>query len=214
MQALIKLLVLVGAVLILNGCQTVSRDQCQAEDWAAMGKVDAANGHAMDRFDTIAKDCGSYGITPDPEQYQTGWKQGVILYCTPQNGFNRGRSGDGLSQICPPKLAAPMSSAYDLGRQIYDARNDLKNVEGKITGLNDRIDEILSDLDGLDCDALNGDDRKDCRRKRRELKSELERKRFSLDDARWDVRDAQRRYDDTVDRINRQAAQQIPGFQS
>lgn len=214
MHTFAKLLLVIGTLLFLSGCQTISRDQCQAEDWAGMGKADAASGFAMDRFDVIAKDCGSYGINPDPEEYEAGWKKGVLLYCKPLNGFNRGRAGDGLSQICPPELAGPMSSAYKLGRQIYDARSDLRRVERRVTDNKKRISDILDKLERLDCDELDGDDRSDCRRERRELKSEMERKRLELDDLRWKVRDAQSEYDETVKRINRKAADQVPGFKS
>lgn len=91
MKFCLSLFVAVLALLAIAACSTVSKEQCVASDWVALGKADAATGHPLSRFENIAKDCGKHGITADPQAYQNGWNQGVQIYCEPQNGFNQGR---------------------------------------------------------------------------------------------------------------------------
>lgn len=110
----------IAALLLLSGCETVSREQCVAGDWSGLGRADGAQGHPGSRIEDIAKDCGRHGISPDVAAYMSGWNEGVRLYCTPMNGFDTGRQGKALSSVCrpgfPPTLPKPTPSGEGSGR--------------------------------------------------------------------------------------------------
>jgi hypothetical protein len=212
MNKLFGILAVMGALVMLAGCETVSEEQCVVGDWQALGQADAASGHDPSRFEKVVKDCGRYGITPDAAAYQAGWNQGVLLYCTPQNGFSLGRQGKSLSRICPPHLAAAFESSHSLGRRIWTAEDRVRDLESEISSKERDISRFRTDLDKIRCEVVTSDVLKECRIKRLNKREELQDAREELQDLRWRLRDLQREYDETVASVNAQAAATIPGF--
>jgi hypothetical protein len=203
--------VVLGAFL-LAGCETVSKEQCVAGDWSELGRADAAQGHPSSRFEDVAKDCGRHGITPDPQAYLAGWNSGVLLYCTPMNGFRLGRQNRPLSPICPPHLAGEVEDAHRLGTRIWAARDRVERLERRIADRDRQIDRLRSDLDRLDCRSLKGDERAGCRDRRNDLRQKVQDARFDLQDARFELNDRRRDYELTLARVDREAARTIPGY--
>lgn len=204
---------LLTGLLLLAGCETVSKEQCIAGDWTGLGRADGAQGHPTSRIEDIAKDCGRHGITPDVPAYMAGWTEGVRLYCTPQNGFTVGRQGKDAAPVCPPQLAAGFARTHELGRRIWLAEDRLREVERRITTAELRLSLARADLDRLDCRALTGDDRERCRARRDALRDQADDARFALQDARFELNDRRRDYEITVDSVNAEASELIPGFQ-
>ena len=93
----------VAAILALAGlaaCQTISEEACAAGDWEGIGFKDGTRGHSRSRLADIAKTCGKYQIQPDRIAYLQGFEDGLIRYCTPEQGYRSGRSGSGVNNEC------------------------------------------------------------------------------------------------------------------
>ncbi|QDG75097.1 DUF2799 domain-containing protein [Labrenzia sp. PHM005] len=201
-----------GALLLLAGCETVSQEQCVAGDWEALGQADAANGHDLSRFEKIVKDCGRHGVTPDAALYRNGWNQGVLIYCTPQNGFSLGRQGKRLNNICPVQLAAAFESSHALGRRIWTAEDRVRDLETLLSSKERQITRLRSELDDFSCGGKSGEDLQNCRNDRNDKRQDLQNARFEEQDLKWRLRDRQREYEETLEAVNAQAAAVIPGY--
>jgi len=208
----LSIFMVLGAVLLLAGCETVSQEQCVAGDWEALGRADAASGHDISRFEQIAKDCGRHGVTPDAAIYQKGWNQGVQIYCTPLNGFNLGRQGKSLSNICPPQVATDFQWSHSLGRQIWTAEDRVRTLERDISSKENSVSRLRSEVEDISCAGKQGEALRECRSKRNDKRQELQDARFDLQDMKWRLRERQREYDDTLRSVTAEASRSSPGF--
>lgn len=117
-------LILTG--VILNACQTLSKEECAAADWSVIGESDGAAGHApQDRFARHAKACAKIGVTPDQTLWNVGYQRGLVRYCTPANGLRVGGSGASYANVCPLDRSARFLTAYNLGKKAHDLRSSI-----------------------------------------------------------------------------------------
>lgn len=164
------------AFLALSGCATITREECRAEDWTTIGKRDGAEGHAPSRLESHARTCSNFNIMPDPVAYQQGWDEGVLLWCTPENGFRIGRENQNYHGLCPAAVAGPFLEARGIGqrlgiaeRRVTAAENAIRNAERQRDQLRSRMERIREDRN------LTADARRDA----------LDEIRDELDDLRW-----------------------------
>ena len=54
------------------------------------------------------------------EQYEAGRREGLMLYCTEQRGFDEGRAGRPYGSACPDELAADYRDGYRRGREARE----------------------------------------------------------------------------------------------
>lgn len=213
MRYILWALLIVGPVLLLGGCAAVSREQCQAGDWTALGETDGATGHPSDRLSKIAEDCGRYSITPDSSAYMAGWHKGVQTYCTPENGFSLGRQGRKASAICPPALNADFEPAYDLGHRLWAAEDRIGEIEADIRRLEREISNGEFRLMTVNCHhAKDHGHREECRDDVRDAHFDLQSARFDLMNLHMELYQAQQDYEATKAEVNAAAPAHIPGF--
>ena len=84
------------AIALLAGCATLSESQCAANDWQTVGYSDGVSGQDSSRLLKHQNACMKHGVTPDRMAYLVGWEEGVVRYCTPDNGFQQGQRGSGV----------------------------------------------------------------------------------------------------------------------
>lgn len=131
----------------VSACATLSEGECRTANWYELGRLDGANGQPRSRLNNHAEACGEYGIIPNPEAYFEGRDDGLARYCTPQNGFEVGRSGGSYQGVCPPGDESGFLAGYRDGRAIHQVAQELANVERDI----DRLENRLAS-DGVDED--------------------------------------------------------------
>jgi len=147
-------------VVVLAGCaSTLSESQCRAGDWQTIGYRDGADGYASTRLLDHQDACVKRGVTPDRALYMAGWREGVVAYCTPGNGFSEGEHGSGYDRICPPELEPGFLDAYKDGRSLYLAGAEVERLadllDGKtaeLTSVNERLVTVVSQI-ALDANA-------------------------------------------------------------
>jgi hypothetical protein len=151
---------ILASVLVAGGCaSTLSESQCLAGDWQTIGYRDGAEGWASTRLLDHQDACVKRGITPDRTSYMAGWREGVIAFCTPDNGFSEGERGAGYGRICPQELEPGFLAAYKDGRSLYLAGSEVDRLDqllgskqAELVGVNDRLVAIVSSI-ALDTDA-------------------------------------------------------------
>jgi len=123
----------------LLGCSTLSEKQCKTAKWAELGERDAYDGYPRERLYDHHKACSEYSVAPQAAAYNEGWEKGVRLYCTPQRGFDVGKSGGSYRRICPPELEAAFQRGFETGQGLYreskhsdQLRRDIQAYEDKL----------------------------------------------------------------------------------
>ncbi len=111
---------------MLTGCAThLSQQQCLTTNWQELGFRDGSSGSEPKNLEQSTQDCTSYGVKIDRNQYQSGWKQGVQKFCTPNSdlGFADAQAGKPLSDInsripiCTQADIVLNLSTYKIGHQ-------------------------------------------------------------------------------------------------
>lgn len=132
----------VGALMSLQACASLSEDQCLAGDWRGIGFADGAQGRAPDHVERHQKACAKVGVAPDVQAWLAGRQAGLARYCTPAKAYEVGRSGRSIAPWCSPDQLAAMRPAHDRGRAYYeigqdisDERNDLRDLDRLIRAL-------------------------------------------------------------------------------
>ncbi len=143
-------LALLACVLVVASCQTMSIEECQVADWQNVGRQDAEAGRTRDYFDQHLKSCERSSVTPDQTTWMTGYQEGLVEYCTPQNGLTEGQAGRTYDNICPPETAEGFQHAYKVGRRHYDAASWLRGIDTDIRVAHNAIATIDREIEATD----------------------------------------------------------------
>jgi len=180
----------------LSGCASISKDECLAGNWSDIGYKDGVNGRARGKLADYTKSCGKYDVTPDRSAYLTAYDQGLVKYCTYEQGFELGENGNSFNQVCADNPASGFAQGYDAGRAVYeiyaehkrlidiheDSLEALVNVRGRLAG------DIFDKDDEGNPIELSPSERKRLTKKQYRLEGEL-------NDIRADIRDFEARND-------------------
>ncbi len=137
-----RLVSVITLTIILHGCATLDKEECQAADWRVIGYEDGTRGYSANRIGNHRKDCAKHGIAPDFDAYQTGRAEGLEVFCVPRNGYVQGLNGRRYANVCPSYLETDFLNAHAYGTDIYNLQ---KSRNGKQTAINN----IQSDLENI-----------------------------------------------------------------
>lgn len=136
---------LIGLAIVflgLNGCASMSGEECLASDWSAIGYEDGSRGYTTDRHANYRKACAKHGVTPDFSAYQSGREQGLIEYCQPGRGFQVGVNGGSYQGVCSVNLEPDFLDAYNAGHHLYALRSSVNRANSSIHSNENEIDRI------------------------------------------------------------------------
>ncbi len=140
-------LILLSAVIVLTGCATLNKNECQSADWEMIGFEDGRNGSPPERMQRHREACAKHGITPDFSEYQQGYDKGIVSFCTRSVGYEKGKVGYQYQGVCPIALEPNFLSGFVQGHEIYTLRQ-------KIVTLDNQIGQRQKDKVTLDADIL------------------------------------------------------------
>ena len=138
------------AIFTLQGCATLSESECENADWQLIGLEDGSKGRPVSYVSKHRKACAEYGVKPKLELYQQGHAEGAVLFCTPRKAFQLGSSGQNHNDICPTDLREAFIEAYDDGRLVYGAGEDLKQAGNRRLAAQNELDLIVGKLGELE----------------------------------------------------------------
>ena len=122
---------LIISTLVLSGCATLNQDECLTANWYQIGYEDGAEGYPETRIKSHREACAEYGIKPNFNDFRTGHGEGIISFCTPRNGFAKGKRNSSYKGVCPADLEKDFLVAYNNGRQIYAAKAAVRDAQSK-----------------------------------------------------------------------------------
>ncbi|MEG0196929.1 MAG: DUF2799 domain-containing protein [Acinetobacter sp.] len=138
-----KIFILMGCVVLINGCATMSKSECLGADdysrWTTLGKNDGLEGK-MPQIEKRGQACAKHNIKINRDSYIVGYKEGLLAYCQPQNILSLALLGKGQGQgswlqaggsytNCPLSRHEELRSYYDVGNNYYQAKTQLDGLE-------------------------------------------------------------------------------------
>ena len=121
--------------LLCAACSSLSRKQCEAGDWHAVGRVDALRGLGLERTREHAEACRGVA-TVDEREYRAGWEEGRREYCAPANAFSLGRYQAPVLGGCANE--AEFNAQYAKGVLLGRKLGELGDLEKRIDQESDR----------------------------------------------------------------------------
>ena len=121
------------AAAVLGGCATgMSKDECALADWQTIGSEDGLRGFPAERIGAHRVACAKHQVTPNLSAYSAGRERGLREFCQPKNGFRVGLHGGGYANVCSGPTEAVFVDSYRYGKQIYDARAELRSTNSRL----------------------------------------------------------------------------------
>lgn len=107
--------------------------------WYDYGNRDASAGYPKERLAKHFEACTEYGVTPNKEQYEAGFKEGLKTFCTPDNGYEWGLKGGQYYNSCPAILSSAFTKRYNAGKEVYTLRAEQQRLESEIDSLSQQM---------------------------------------------------------------------------
>lgn len=138
---------LLAVLVLLAGCESMSKQECQVADWQRVGFKDGASGDSERRLAAYTEDCGEAGIKPDAQAYRRGWDSGIQRFCTAANGWREGIQGhSGKNAVCQAQPGYEAFSRYlDAGLMVYRTSEQMRQNDYEINRLQKRLEAGGSD---------------------------------------------------------------------
>ncbi|MDE1461373.1 DUF2799 domain-containing protein [Spartinivicinus poritis] len=134
---------LIGLAIVgLNGCATLSREECLSANWQTIGYEDGTKGRLPGFVAEHRKACAEYGVVPDLTSYQQGREEGVRHYCRPANGYYLGRHGYSYSGVCSEEEEAEFLRAWHQGERAYRTEQRIRELEREIWQLRENVERL------------------------------------------------------------------------
>jgi hypothetical protein len=118
----------------LSACAAMDEATCRQGYWFGAGIRDGQQG-ATSQTSEYAKACSEYGVSVGLSDYQRGYQQGLLNYCTPENGYRVGRAGSSYRNVCAPHLQADFLREYQRGYDHYRLEQDIRQQEYQLARL-------------------------------------------------------------------------------
>jgi hypothetical protein len=105
-----KYLYLLFVITLITACASLSEKDCKSASWSEIGKKDGSRGMSSNRLGSHTEACAEYGITPNVQEYKSGYTQGKQSYCT-NKGTDNGKNGreNKIPSICKDSTHYKMS---------------------------------------------------------------------------------------------------------
>ena len=130
------------ALLALTGCATLDKEECVLGDWPAIGYADGKRGIDPEKqLQRHTKACSKHNVTHDQTLYNEGYAQGLIVFCSPDSGYNHATRKKEYLGNCPADLETEFLESYTDGLLAL-----IDNTDRDIDRYDDEKDDARLDL--------------------------------------------------------------------
>lgn len=137
---------LVITIILLQGCATMSVDECATADWRALGIEDGSRGETLAKAEKRGAACTKHGYAMDRSAYDIGRFEGLGLFCTPSTGYGLGERGKHYNGVCADHDEVAFLDAYNRGREMFSFTAAVSTAKSELTSVKGRHDELDSKL--------------------------------------------------------------------
>lgn len=122
-----NIVLFIGLSIILSGCASLSKTECQVADWYAIGYKDGKNGMGLDYILQHNKACSRVQITPDKTLWEQGRQQGLKQYCIVERAYAQGSQNQNFNYLlCPAEQQFALRQHHQRGKEVYLALNQIE----------------------------------------------------------------------------------------
>jgi uncharacterized protein DUF2799 len=124
-----KRILMALVALSLAACASYfKRKECESTNWFEHGKEVAMRGKWLNS-DNLVHECRKVEAEISESQLDQGFKAGAQTYCTPENTYKIGKTGDLYQkEFCDGPQNTPLMSAYKKGINDYCAKSNGQNA--------------------------------------------------------------------------------------
>ena len=123
------LLLFIITVVSLQGCGTLSPDECQTMDGYTVGLQDGLQGRTARPVEDFHKACAKpHDVTAQIAEYGRGRGQGLKQFCSARIGFQLGSKGVHYNGVCPGDAQQEFLAAYRQGKEIFDSELQIRRL--------------------------------------------------------------------------------------
>jgi hypothetical protein len=137
-----RMVLALGAPVILGSCAAMSKNECVTADWRTVGYEDGSAGYGGERIARYRKACADHGVRLDLDAYQAGRALGLREYCQPQNAYRVGSYGGSYGGVCPAELEPAFVAAYESGRELYTRELRVSNARSQIAAKRRQLEDL------------------------------------------------------------------------
>ena len=136
----VHFITLLLTAMLLSACATgMSRDECAMADWQTIGYEDGLRGFPAERIGAHRVACAKHQVAPNLASYTAGRERGLREFCQPKNGFTVGLHGGAYANVCSGPTEPAFVDSYRYGKQIYDARAELRTTNSRLRNARDGL---------------------------------------------------------------------------
>ena len=128
-----------AAIVVIVACEPIKPEHCPYADWAATGELHAVKGY-QSRLPGLVDTCMKVGVLPDADAYLAGYRQGLLSFCTIENGWVWGEHRNLNPRVCPPSMA----EGFDRGFAVRSKLEELIIEEQNLRQARNSIEERLA----------------------------------------------------------------------
>lgn len=202
-KGLAAAILLASLAFLLQGCATLSENECEVADWWLIGQEDGSEGLPLARLEEHRESCAEHGVTPDRDAYAKGRRSGLAVYCTRFTGYKVGRSGQPYHGICDGELAEAFEPGLRRGRMVHTLETEAWDIKRKRESLGQKIGRMEHERETLQeklaADESIPQDREDMAEKVVELGRDLKALKQEYEDSAQTQADAVARFDEAVE---------------
>ena len=178
-------------IFLIQGCATLSKDECLSADWHTIGYEDGSRGFTTQHIRKHREACAEHGIAPDFEGYMAGHREGARQYCVPIRGFSLGRNGKHYSGICPANLEDDFLAAFDEGRAVYQLKKETNQLQREVRQARGEQETLILEIETNEAliisDATSPNLRRELITQNKKLEFLIEDKQLFIEHAEEDI---------------------------
>lgn len=131
--------------LLLAGCSSLSKQECQQADWYLIGLEDGARGYDIGHIGRHREACAKVDVVPDLDRYRAGMSEGHERYCTRERGYALGKSGQSNPHVCRGEAAKAFNHGFGLGREYHRLQQALADLEKQLDDHGKQLASLAED---------------------------------------------------------------------
>lgn len=142
----IRFILILFVFVIISGCASLSKSECNEGNWAKIGSKDANRGLLADKqLKKHRSACAKHQTSPNNKLYYSGYAQGLKQFCINKVGFRHGSQGSEYLENCPVSLEPDFLRGYIPGLEsaMDTLEDDLEDLRFKRSKLDRRLDVLL-----------------------------------------------------------------------
>lgn len=157
--------IIAASIFFNTGCATLSKEECLMANWYDIGYEDGAKGYPTSRIAKHRKACVKHGVHSDLQTYLDGHASGLVVYCTPQNGYQLGLRGGALNTLCQGPSSDGFVRAYYDGQEIYQFKLMISQQQKRADQIKNKLDRVEKKIEEKEEELnQNCSEKKNCKK--------------------------------------------------